>query len=252
MVSWTRTVALTAMFLAMAVVSFAAEAEGAAGAGRRGARGAGGGAGLSPEEQAKLAKASATVVAKYVAKEVGLAADKTDKFVSDYVGAREAANTRMAELRKSGDTSKMGEAFTETQKAMDAVLTGSLSEEQAKKARGIVGQGFGMGGLEGSVRTLLQAKVEDAKIEKALPVLAKYNAAVADMSAKVRSNDMTREDMTAKSKELRAAAAKDLGPIIGEEAATRWSETSGRGGFGGGGRRGGGGGGGAAGGQKAP
>jgi len=239
MVSWKRTVGLTAMFVALAVVSFAAEGE--APAGRRGARGGG----LSPEEQAKLTKASATMVAKFVAKEVGLAADKTDKFVSDYVGAREAASKLTAELRKSGDTEKMRGAFTESQKAMDAVLTGSLSEDQAKKARALIGTGFGgMQGLEQSVSVLLQAKVEDAKIEKALPILAKYNAASSDLRAKVRANEISQEDMTAKVKELRAATAKDLAPIIGEEAATTWSERAGRGG---GGRRGGGGGA-----QKAP
>jgi urease gamma subunit len=239
MVSWKRTVGLTAMFVALAVVSFAAEGE--APAGRRGARGGG----LSPEEQAKLTKASATMVAKFVAKEVELAADKTDKFVSEYVAAREAAGKRMAELMKSGDTEKFREVFTENQKAMDAVLTGSLSEDQAKKARALIG----MQGLEQSVSVLLQAKVEDAKIEKALPVLAKYNAASSDLMAKVRSNELSREDMMAKVKDLRAATAKDLAPIIGEEAATTWSERAGFGGRGmggGGGRRGGGGG------EKAP
>ncbi len=247
MKEWKRVLGLTAMFAAMAMFSFAAPAEQGRGGGRAGA-GAGG------EGRAKQMKEAATIVAKFVAKEVGLNADKVDKFVAAYVAEQEAATKRMMEALKAGGGGG-GDAFLklnqENQKAMQAMLKANLTEEQAKKAVELIG----MGGLDRTVATWLGAGLEEAKINQALPALAKYNKAAAELMQKMRGKQGAGgEEMRAEMQKLREATAKELAPIIGEELATKFRESrftgfgGGRGGAGTGGegRRRGGEGGGAA------
>jgi len=222
MLSWKRVVSLSAMFSAVALLALAAPE-----AGRRGA----GGSGLDPAVRSK----AISVVAKCVAKDVGLAAEKTEKFVAAYSAEREAATKRMMEMMKSGDREKFATVSEENRKAMDGVLEANLTAEQAKKAKEC-----DLEGLERSVGMLLAAKVDDAKIDQALPLLAKYHKTSAALRAKAQAENMSREDMMAKDKDLREAAAKDLAPIIGDEVAKKWQETRFFG-FGGGARPGGGG-----------
>jgi len=218
----------SAMFVAVALVGFGAESAGEGKApGRRGP---------GVEIPAKVMKAASTMVAKLVAKEVGLEGEKADKFISAYVAEREAANTRLAEAVKANDPEARRKVFTDNREKMQAVMEANLSADQAKKAQEMLG----FGGLEARVAVLMQAKVEDAKVEQALPILAKYNKASSDLFAKVRSNELSQEDAQAKGKELREAAIKDLTPIVGEENATKALAQGMRGG-----RKGGGGGGGA-------
>jgi hypothetical protein len=200
------------MFLAIAALVLT----GAAGGGKREGRGAG------KDRGAKRATRSngATLVAKFVAKDVGLAADKTDGFVTAYAADREAANKRLAEATKSQDKTQMRTALDEVKQSVDKFLEANLTAEQAKKAKE-----NDLVGLERSVGALLAAKVEEAKIEEAIPVLAKYHKAAADLMAKAKGKEMSRADAQTKDQELRTATAKDLSPIVGEEAAKRWEGT---------------------------
>ena len=67
MAGWRQVLGLTATFAAVGIVALAAPAE-------RPER-------PSPEERAKLTKAAATVVAKFVARELSLGSEQTEKFV---------------------------------------------------------------------------------------------------------------------------------------------------------------------------
>lgn len=212
MVRWKRVVSLSAAFSAVAILAFA----GPGGGGREGRAGGGkrGGAGGSRANQ------SVTMVARFIAKDVGLAADKTEKFVQAYVAEREAAMKRLAETAKEQGQKVKGEAKSireESQKRMDAVLNEHLTAEQVKKVKE-----YGLEGLERSVRALIQSKVEEAKMDLALPVLAKFHKATEELMTKRQSKEITRQDAAAKEKELKTATAKELTPIIGEDAATRW------------------------------
>jgi hypothetical protein len=197
------------MIFAVALVALAGPGEG-----KRQAR-AGGGGGRG-EKQAILDK-SMTAVAKFIAGDVGLAADKTDKFVSAYVAAREAALKEFAGKAKSGDKTQLKTAREDSKKAIDAVLDANLTPEQAKKAKE-----YDLEGFERSIRTLLAANVEDAKLQQAVPVLAKYHKAVAETMAKTQSREIKRQDAAAKESELKASTAKELVPIIGEAAVAQW------------------------------
>lgn len=239
MTSWKRVVGVSALFVAMAATSFAAE-----GAGAAAGAGPGAGAGRGRGMMGRFNKAATTMVAKLVAKEVGLAADKTEAFVAAVVGEREAFSKKTAEAMKSGDREAMRGLFSEREKGMQAVLEAKLTPEQVKKATELMA----MGRLENSVGQLLDAKIEEPKVEKALPILVKYQKSNSELMTKMRANEVSQEDAMAKMKEMRANTAKELAPIIGEAAATKWSESAG---FGGGrGRRGEGGG--AGGGATAP
>ena len=214
------------MFFAVAALSFAAEGEGA-----RAARGPGEGR----PERSKNLKAATTMVDKYVAKDVGLAAENTEKFLAAMGAQREGFDKKTADARKAGGATDFRALMEERSKGVDAVLSANMTPEQAKKAKAV----YDMFGLEQAVASLLDAKVEPAKVEKALPMLVKYYKATSELRTKARAGEMSREDATAKSKELRGATAKELAPIIGEEAATTWgsqSDMGGRRGMGGGAR----------------
>ncbi len=235
MKEWKRVPGLTAMFAALAMFAVAAPAEQAKGGGRAGAGG---------EARARQMKEAATIVAKFVGKEVGLAADKMDKFVAAYVAEQEAASKRMMEAFKAGGGAG-SDAYLklnqENQKAMQAMLKANLTEEQAKKAAELIG----IGGMDRTVVTWLGANLEEAKINQALPALAKYNKAAAELMQKMRGKQGAGgEEMRAEMQKLREATAKELAPIIGEELATKFRESrfmmggfGGRGGAGGEGRR---------------
>jgi len=202
---------LTALFCSVALLTFAARG----GGGKRQGR-AGGGRKAGQAVQAT----AATQVAKFVAKDVGLAADKTDKFVAAFVTDRQSAQQRLLEARKTKDRAQTQKALEENRKGLDAVLADSLTADQAKKARE-----YDLEALEQSVGGLLAANVEEAKVEQAVPVLAKYQKAAAELIAKARAKEISRKEVPDKGKELRDSTAKELEPIIGKDAATTWQES---------------------------
>jgi hypothetical protein len=165
--------------------------------------------------------------------------------VDAYVEETEAAQKRMSEAREGGDREKFMAVYRENAKQMQKVLEDNLTEEQAKKADALVGR---FGGLDRSIQALLRTEVEEAKVEKALPVLVNYALAQQELFTKMREGSISREDIMGKFTELREKTVKELTPIVGEKAAATWQERSGmrrmgRGGGGGqgGGQRGGGG-----------
>lgn len=233
---WNRVLSSTAVFVAIAAVSFAGRAP------QEGQRGQG--ARMSAEERAKLAVTAAPITAKAVAKYLKLSEADAKKFSDAYVANVEAYQKKQAEASQSQDREARMALMRENREATQKMLQENLTEEQVKKATPLLG-GRG-GGLDQSIQILLGAKVEMAKIDKALPTLVEYSIKLSEMRAGARGGDTPREEIAKKTQELTDATAKELGAIVGEEAATTWKNRSQRGGrFGGqrgtgGGRRGGG------------
>ncbi len=121
----------------------------------------------------------------------------------------------------------------ERTKGIEGVVDANASGDGAKKAKELLGLM-----LDNSVAALIEAKVEAAKIDQAMPVLVKYGKAAAALMAKMREGGSA-EDMTAKRQELRSSTAKELAPIVGEAGAAAFQAArGGMGMMGGGGRRG--------------
>jgi len=193
-------------------------------------QGGGMGGGMTPEERAELTKNAAPLTAKAIAQYVGLTGDAEKKFTEAYLAESEAAQKRTAEARQANSDDRQGmmEVMRTNGEKMQEVLTKNLTPEQATKAAKIAGP-FSSLGRE--IQNLLRNKVEKEKIEKALPALTKYAEASQDLMTKMRDGSVTREEIGTKMTELRATAAKDLAPAIGEEAANKWKETRGFGGM---------------------
>lgn len=232
MAGWKRVVSLTAMFAAMGLIAIAGQAQ--QGEGRGGAReGRGQRQRLSPEEQAKVDKTVAAVLPAALAKELSIDKAKAKKVVDAYMASR--ANIRQVMREAQGDREATRAAFTKMREASQKALTDNLTEEQAQTARRLISS------LETSIRALAGAKVDQAKIEKAVPVLVQYAKDTAGLSGRRGGGDQTsREERTAKLNKLREATAKQLVPIVGEEGAAAWQRRGSRMGFGGtrGGQRG--------------
>jgi len=227
MMSWKRAVATAAMFALGALVAVAGQAPG------EGREGRGARPKLSPEEQAQVDKTVSAVLVKAFASELSIDEAKAKKIIDAYAEVQTKAREGMRGAQ--GDQEKMRELMTKMREDSQKVLTDNLTEEQAQKARPLLMD------LESSIRALAEAKVEQAKIEKALPVLLKYSKESAGMSGRgagggdQASRDERREKMT----KLREATAKELAPIVGEEAAAQWQRRAGAGMRGmGGGKRG--------------
>jgi len=179
----------------------------------------------NPEAMAKLAKTADTLIAKYVAKQLQLAPEKAEKFINAYVDAQAAMRKRFIEARRSGNRNQIRTIFRETRDKLKNLVTETLGPDQAKKAQKILSslRGVGM-----SVQILLEAKVEEAKVEKALPVLVKYEKAQGELFKKVRSGKIQRDQIRAERDKLREATAGELAPIVGEQAAQTWKARTGR------------------------
>ena len=168
-------------------------------------------------EIAEENKASSTLVAEYVARELSLGPRQKRKFVQDYVAEREAFATQQLEANRTGllPVQKNEEGFLR-------VMNDNLSPDQVKVAISILRpRGFMRGsfmGLEGSVNMLIRINVPLKKIRKALPVLVTYNQQFAELVTKGLSS----KDRMDKVIELRVATAKELASIIGNDAADSW------------------------------
>jgi hypothetical protein len=225
--NWKRIASCLAVFATVAAAAVAGQAP---------REGGGAGQRMSREERAKLAKAAAPLAAKAIAQYVELSAEETKKFTKAYVEETVAAQKRFAEVMGSGDREKMMAVFRESGKKMQELLETHMKPEQAKKARTIVGR---FNSLDRSIQGLLRAKVEQAKVEKALAVLVKHAVGQQELFGKMReADDEARRELFGKMRELREKAVKDLTPIVGEEGAAAWQRYSGMRGMGG--RRGGG------------
>jgi len=165
---------------------------------------------------------AATLLAKYVAREAGVTADQSDPFVSAYVRERQAGLARLRGATASGDAAKVRTLLADNAKAMRAVLNARLTPEQVKTAVGILGPLFG--DLDREVAFLLDSMAPQNKVEQALPVLSKYEAAAAEgIYDKVLAGQMPRAEAAAKIKALRAATAKELAAVLGDEIAQKWA-----------------------------
>lgn len=232
MINWKQTVATAGLFALATVVALAGQARrGEGGPAREGrvARGQ-----MSPELAAKIVKIIEPVVIKQLIDELSIDQAKAKEVFAAYQEAGKKMRKIMEEARQSQDADKRREAFQQMRQINQQMLEGKLDEQQARRARRILG---GASQLQTSIAILLQAKVEDAKIEKAVPVLVKYQTERMGLFRRGGGEAPSREERTAKLTELRDRTAKELAPIIGEEAANTWKERAARTG---GGRRSGG------------
>jgi len=196
---------------AMAIIALAALEVRAAEQGARTRRAAGPGAGGARAQNVQeVMKQSGPLVVQAVAADLGLSKEQADNFLKAYMTARETTAKRILEAGE--DREKRREAFTQGNKEMQEAIRAALGPENAKKA----GQMLRMGGLENSIITLLRSRVEEAKVEKALPVLVTCHKATAELPRG--------EESRQKRQELRDATAKELAPIVGEEAAGAWAK----------------------------
>ncbi len=190
---------------------------------------------MSPEERAKITATALPITATAVAEYVKLDEAKTKAFVKAYVAANEAASKRMADLRQGGgqqmDRQAMMDAMQKSRDEMAKVLKDNMTEEQAKKVNEVIGGRFSS--LDRNVESLVRAKVEEAKIKKAMPVLIKYAAdnnkmMMTEMRGQSGAGEgagaggfaRPSDEMMTKMREMREKLVKDLTPIVGEEAAT--------------------------------
>ena len=186
------------------------------------------------EERAKIAKEAVPLTAQAISDFLELKGAAVKKFKTAYAKEAATAQERIVEARKLEDRTKRSEAYLASSKKTLAALKKSLTEEQMKKAAPLLGGSrYSSNSLDRSIQSLLRAKVEKAKIKKALPVLVTYTVERSKIYGTTRGENMSAEDRDAaraKSDALRAKLTKDLTPIIGEEAAAAMQRSGMRGG----------------------
>jgi len=132
-------------------------------------------------------------------------------------------NAAIKDAGKKADPAKRREAFLQTRGIMQKSLESKLDAQQSQAALRILGSS---GQVQTSIMLFIQAKVEDAKIAKAVPVLTTFQAEA--LAVRVGGGPASPEERTAKFNELRDKTAKELAPIVGEEAAATWKERADR------------------------
>jgi hypothetical protein len=168
-------------------------------------------------------KLAATITAKFVADQLGLTGGRSDKFVGAYVNQRLASFAQMRASGAGGNTPEGAAALADASRAIRAVLDANLSPQEAAKAADLIGPLFGL--LERNAAGLLQLDVPQAKVRQAMPILSRFvHAAKIQVYDQVFTGILSRQDGAMKIHELRLAAAKDLAPIVGAEAANQWAE----------------------------
>ncbi|MGD0462948.1 MAG: PPC domain-containing protein [Tepidisphaeraceae bacterium] len=172
-----------------------------------------------------------TLTAKFVADQLGLPGDRSDKFVSAYVNQRLVSFEQLRasvgggfdKLTAGGNTREAAALIADTSRAMRGVLEANLSPQQVSKAVELLGPLFGV--LERNAAGLLQLDVPQAKVWQAMPILSRFvHAAKVQVYDPVFTGVLSRQDGVMKIHELRLAAAKDLAPIVGADAANKWAE----------------------------
>jgi len=165
----------------------------------------------------------ANITAKFVAEQLSLTGETSEKFVTAYVNQRLASFQHLRETLPGATGKQTATAIADASKTMQGVLEANLGAAQATKASALLGPMFGV--LERDVASLLDVNVTQAKVQQAMPVLSRYvqNAKV-QVYDQVAIGVLARPDGVAKIHDLRLAAAKELAPIVGTEAANKWAE----------------------------
>ncbi|MCJ7579407.1 MAG: hypothetical protein MUP98_02615 [Candidatus Aminicenantes bacterium] len=178
-------------------------------------------------KESKATKATATLVAKFIAFELSLDKESTKTFVDAYVDERIKAGERQEEVRTRGDRQFSIAVSRVNEQGFLRVINKTLSPDQRKQAINIMRPDGMLGGsltgsLDGSVNRLIRGKVGEKKIMKAMPILVKYLQQFVALNAKAISERISREERMDMVIELRMATAKKLVSIIGEDAAEYW------------------------------
>ncbi|MGD0541113.1 MAG: PPC domain-containing protein [Tepidisphaeraceae bacterium] len=166
---------------------------------------------------------AATLTAKFVADQLGLTGDRSDKFVSAYVEQRLLSFEQLRASVAGGNAREAAASIADASWAMRAVLEANLGAQQVSKAVELLGPLFGV--LERNAAGLLQLNVPQAKVWQAMPILSRFvHTAKIQVYDPVFTGILSRQDGVLKIHELRLTAAKDLAPIVGADAANKWAE----------------------------
>jgi hypothetical protein len=168
-------------------------------------------------------KLATTLTAQFIAEQLGLAGDRSEKFVGAYVNQRLASFAQMRASGAGGNTPEAAAAVADASRAMRGVLDANLTPQETAKAVDLIGPLFGL--LERNAAGLLQLDVPQAKVRQAMPILSRFvHAAKIQVYDQVFTGILSRPQGAMKIHELRLAAAKDLTPIVGADAANQWAE----------------------------
>ncbi|MGA2439945.1 MAG: PPC domain-containing protein [Tepidisphaeraceae bacterium] len=168
-------------------------------------------------------KLAATLTAKFVADQLGLAGVRSSMFVNAYVTQRLASFEQLRTSATGGNGRGAAVAIADASRAMKDVLEFNLNPQQVAKAVELIGPLYGV--LERCAAGLLQLDVSQAKVQQAMPVLSRFaHTAKIQVYDPVSTGVLSRQDGLMKLHELRLAAAKDLAPIVGADAASKWAE----------------------------
>ena len=182
----------------------------------------------SPSQTWAIAVANATeatsiLVAEYVARELSLSPEQTEKFVKDYVTERQAVVERQMRESNRANGPDIGSMVRKSEKGFLRVMQNSLDPDQIDIAISILRPDGMLGGtvtgsLDGSVNSLVRAKVPREKIMEAMPILVLYHRQFAALNAEALSSNARTDKVI----ELRVAIAEELASIISVEAADFW------------------------------
>ncbi len=175
----------------------------------------------------KATKATAILVAKFVAIELSLDKESTKTFVAAYVDERIKTAVRQEEVRTRGDRQFSIAVSRVNEKTFLRVINKNLSPDKRKQAINIMRPDGRLGGsvsgsLDGAVNRLIRGKVAGKKIKQTMPILVKYLQQFVALDAKAISERISREERMNMVIELRVATAKKLASIIGVDAADYW------------------------------
>ncbi|MGD0140896.1 MAG: PPC domain-containing protein [Tepidisphaeraceae bacterium] len=168
-------------------------------------------------------KLAATLTARFVSVQLGLAGDRSDMFVSAYVNQRMASFEQLRASAGGGNGRGAAAAVADASQAMRGVLESNLAPQQVARAVELLGPLYGV--LDRSVAGLLQLNVSQTKVWQAMPILCRFaHTAKLQVYDPVSTGVLSRQDGLTKIHELRLATAKDLAPIVGADAANKWVE----------------------------
>lgn len=178
-------------------------------------------------EMSKATKATALLVAEFVASELSLDKKSTKTFVDAYMHERIKAAERQEEVRTRGNRQLSISVSRVNVEGFLRVINENLSPDKRNQAIDIMRPDGSLGGsltgsLDGMVNRLIRGKAAEKKIMRAMPILVQFLHQFVALNKKAISERISRDERMKRVIELRVATAKKLASIIGVEAADYW------------------------------
>lgn len=222
MSGWKRAAAWTAMFAAMAVGAVAGQAPGPSEtSGVRESKASS--EDMTPERFAQLNRQIAPILLELLASELSIEKAKAKDILEAYLAVQEDGMKKLKEASLADDLAKTYAIEKEIRDNTQKVLNEKMTPPEVEKAGFVLNR---LGGLEASIRALAHARVEQSKIDKALPILVKYHRELAGLFRTGKAT--TPIERITKLRKLREATTKELTPIVGKEAVVVWEKYGGR------------------------